>query len=185
MVLLKHGEFPSGQVTPESSFKVFSVDRHSSQTDRFYQFGTNLSGLNFLRSTACAPVLGITPDNIIFPRAFARDAQAGVVASSATFNLTVTKLCNKDGFYTQARLIPVTATEKNGLLVPDDNDSVGIALEHHNYKTRAPLNTWFQLHGFSYRHVQTMPFQADLIWRTGQPKTGPFNAGLIVELTHY
>lgn len=186
LVIVKNGNFPtSGKITNEISYEVMRVDRHESLTDRFYQFGISLYGLSGLRTTTCTPTLEIKPNTIVFPRAFAMDAKTGATASSVEFNLVVSKACNKDGFSTQAKFTPVASKAINGLLVPDDNDSVGIELTHLYARQKSEFNKWFNLHSFSYAPVVTIPYRADLIWRENRPKIGVFNAALTIELTHY
>ncbi|MGF6691645.1 fimbrial protein [Pseudomonas sp. D(2018)] len=185
IVVIKRGVFPpSGQATQVAAYTVFTVDREKSLSAR-QMFNPTVYNLQLLRSSACTPTLNIVPDHITFPMVHARDAQRGKVASAVDFNLEISRTCSRDLFTSEAKFTPVTATDAAGMLVPDDNPSVGISLVRADNRTKAPFNKWFNLHSASYREVVRVPFRADLIWREDQPKVGPFNAAVVVELIHY
>ena len=69
----------------------------------------------------------------------------------------------------------------NGLLVPDNNNSVGISLSRAESDQPLPFNDWFtlqQLMGLGQSHDE---FRADLKWRT-LPKPGAFDAAVVVDM---
>ncbi|AYF86556.1 hypothetical protein D6Z43_05055 [Pseudomonas sp. DY-1] len=185
LVVLKRGVFPpSGMATQVGTYTVFTVDRDTSLSAR-QLFIPTIYNLQLVRSSACTPTLSLVPDHITFPMVHARDAQRGKVASAVDFNLEISRTCSKDIFSSEAKFTPVTATDAAGMLVPDDNPSVGISLVRPDHRTTAPLNKWFSLHSGSYREVVRVPFRADLLWRENRPQIGPFSAGVIVEVTHF
>lgn len=69
----------------------------------------------------------------------------------------------------------------NGLLVPDNNSSVGISLSREDTSQTLAFNQWFALAKLNASGQTRHDFRADLKWRT-LPIPGAFDAAVIVDM---
>ncbi|WP_231421840.1 fimbrial protein [Pseudomonas sp. Leaf59] len=173
---------PSGQASTLTSYRVFQLDGVQGLNSRpNSNFNYVVTGMNDIRFVPCTPDLTITPSVVTFPTP-SRQAAIGEVASSANFSLNLRKGC--DTPYTVSARFASTAgggSVINGLLVPDNNRSLGISLSRAESQQPLAFNTWFtlqQLMGLGQSHDE---FRADLKWRS-LPIPGPFEGAVVVDM---
>ncbi|MDW8839319.1 fimbrial protein [Pseudomonas carnis] len=173
---------PSGQASTLTSYRVFQLDGVRGLNSRpNSNFNYVVTGMNDIRFVPCTPELTISPSVVNFPTP-SRKASIGEVASSANFSLNLRKGC--DTPYTVSARFATTpggGSVNNGLLVPDNNSSVGISLSRAESQQQLPFNNWFtlqELMGLGQSHDE---FRADLKWRT-LPIPGAFDAAVVVDM---
>ncbi|WP_426136170.1 fimbrial protein [Pseudomonas sp. PWP3-1b2] len=173
---------PSGQASQLTSYRVFQLDGVLGLNSRpNSNFNYVVTGMNGIRFVPCTPELTISPSTVIFPTP-SRKASIGEVASTANFSLNLRKGC--DTPYTVSARFATTpggGSVIDGLLVPPNNNSVGILLSRAESDKQLPFNTWFtlqELMGLGQSHDE---FRADLKWRT-PPVPGAFDAAVVVDM---
>ncbi|AIG01292.1 fimbrial protein [Pseudomonas fluorescens] len=180
----KFGTTPqNGQASTLSQYRVFQLDGITGLNNRPYSnLNYIVTGIKDIRFVPCTPDLTITPSVVSFPTP-SRKAQIGEVASTATFNLSLRKAC--DTPYTVSARFATTpggGSVVNGLLVPANNSSVGIALSWDHTLQHLPFNEWFPLAQMAGANQTTrQDFRADVKWRT-LPVPGAFDAAVVVDM---
>lgn len=179
----KFGTTPqNGQASQLTQYRVFQLDgiRGLNATPNS-NLNYIVTGVNDIRFVPCAPDLTITPSVVNFPTP-SRKAQIGEVASTATFNLSLRKACDTP-YTVNARFAttPGGGSLINGLLVPDNNSSVGISLYREDTSQTLAFNEWFALAQLNASGQTRHDFRADLKWRT-LPVPGAFDAAVIVDM---
>ncbi len=173
---------PSGQASTLSAYRVFQLDGVLGLNSRpNSNFNYVVTGMNGIRFVPCTPELTISPSTVSFPTP-SRKASIGEVASSANFSLGLNKGC--DTPYTVSARFATTpggGSVSNGLLVPDNNSSVGISLSRVESQQQLPFNTWFTLQELMGRGTSLDEFRADVKWRT-LPIPGAFDAAVVVDM---
>lgn len=180
----KFGTTPqNGQASTLSQYRVFQLDGITGLNNRpNSNLNYIVTGVNDIRFVPCTPDLTITPNVVSFPKP-SRKAQIGEVASTAAFSLSLRKAC--DTPYTVSARFATTpggGNVVNGLLVPTNNSSVGIALSWDYTNQNLPFNEWFPLAQMKGANQTTrQDFRADLKWRT-LPVPGAFDAAVVVDM---
>ncbi|MGL5995797.1 MAG: fimbrial protein [Pseudomonas proteolytica] len=174
---------PNGQASNLSQYRVFQLDGITGLNIRpNSNLNYIVTGVNSIRFVPCTPDLTITPNVVSFPKP-SRKAQIGEVASTAAFSLSLRKAC--DTPYTVSARFATTpggGNVVNGLLVPTNNSSVGIALSWDYTNQNLPFNEWFPLAQMKGANQTTrQDFRADLKWRT-LPVPGAFDAAVVVDM---
>lgn len=179
----KYGSTPqNGQASTLSQYRVFQLDGITGLNNKpNSNLNYVVTGVNAIRFVPCAPELTITPSVVSFPRP-SRKAQIGEVASTATFSLSLRKACDTP-YTVNARFAttPGGGNVINDLLVPPNNNSVGISLSLDGTNRQLPFNTWFPLAQMNTSGLTRDDFRADLKWRT-LPVPGAFDAAVIVDM---
>ncbi|BAO62800.1 hypothetical protein PPC_3453 [Pseudomonas protegens Cab57] len=173
---------PTGQASQLTSYRVFQLDGKGGLNPRP---NTNLNyvvtGMDSIRFVPCAPELTISPSVVNFPR-HSRKPSIGEVASSASFSLNLRKDCDTP-YTVNARFAttPGGGSVINGLLVPPNNNSVGISLSRNDSQQPLPFNDWFTLQTLMGKGQSHDEFRADLKWRS-EPIPGAFDAAVVVDM---
>jgi len=179
----KFGTTPqNGQASNLTQYRVFQLDGIQGLNNKpNSNLNYIVTGVNDIRFVPCAPELTITPSVVNFPTP-SRKAQIGEVASTATFNLSLRKACDTP-YTVDARFAttPGGGSLINGLLVPDNNSSVGISLSREDTSQTLAFNQWFALAKLNASGQTRHDFRADLKWRT-LPIPGAFDAAVIVDM---
>lgn len=178
----KFGPTPtSGKAIQINEYRVFQLDGKSGLNNKpNSNVNYIISGLNNIRFIPCSPELTIIPSVINFRRALSSTAVTGQVASSANFKLDLLKTCDTP-YTVNARFRPVTGSVINDLLVPSNNNSVGISLVREENNSPVPYNSWFKLANLPTSGQSRIDFRADLIWR-GTPIPGEFKAEAQIDM---
>lgn len=181
----KYGTTPTnGQATTVSEYRVFQLDgvrALSSRPEKNLNY--YVTGMNTITFMPCLPELTITPSVVNFPTP-SRKAQIGAVASTANFALSLRKSCSTP-FTIDARFATTAGGGSviDGLLVPDNNSSVGISVSRAESQTPLPFNNWFTLQQLMGKGSIQNDFRADLKWRSA-PVPGPFEAAVVVDMLY-
>ena len=174
---------PSGVASDLIDYRMFQLDSGSGMNpvpDNNLNYVIN--NLNGLRFVACDAELRVMPETVDFGNVAIKNARVGEVATFQRFALATSRTCDSP-FSLNARFTPVSGTLSGDLLVPVNNDSIGIRIT--NAITRQPIryNEPFpatDLPDGSYS--ATADFNAELLWRTATPTPGPFSAEVLVDL---
>lgn len=174
---------PSGVASDLLDYRVFQMDGASGMSptpDKSLSYViNNLSGLRFV---ACNAQLRVLPETIEFGDVAIRNVRVGEVATFQRFALATSRTCDSP-FSLNARFTPVTGLLSGDVLVPANNDSIGIRITHAPAHKPIRFNEPFHvidLLGDTYS--ATADFNAELIWQTPAPKPGPFSAEVMVDL---
>ncbi|HEX8595580.1 MAG TPA: fimbrial protein [Pseudomonas sp.] len=139
----------------------------------------NLSGLRFV---ACDAELQVVPETIEFGTVGIQQVQVGKVIDRQPFYLTTRRTCDSP-FSLGARFKPVTGTVAGDFLIPAANNAVGIRIVSGLDNAILRFNEPFHLADMlSDTQAATANFNAELVWQSAQPKAGPFNAEVMVDL---
>nr|WP_253912117.1 fimbrial protein [Pseudomonas sp. CVAP\ len=177
----KYGTVPdNGQASTLSQYRVFQADGEESVSTKGFNY--ILTGLSNIRFIPCSPNLTITPNVVNFSRAYSGSAANGKVASTAKFTLGLNKNCDTP-YTVDAKFTPASGSVINELLVPPNNNSVGIMLSRVDNDETIPFSKWFKLTEMNRREPDNIDFRADLIWRA-DPIAGPFEASVIVDMMY-
>lgn len=178
----KFGPTPSsGKAIQLNEYRVFQLDGKNGLNNKpDSNVNYIISGLGNIRFIPCSPELTIIPSVINFRRALSSTAVTGQVASSANFKLDLLKTCDTP-YTVNARFRPVTGSVINNLLVPSNNNSVGISLVREENNFPVPYNSWFKLASLTGSGQSRIDFRADLIWR-GKPIMGEFKAEAQIDM---
>lgn len=181
----KYGTTPTtGQATTLSEYRVFQLDGVRALSSRPNKnLNYYITDMNTITFTPCIPELTITPQVVNFPTP-SRKAQIGAVASNANFTLGLRKACAAP-FTISARFATTSGGGSviDGLLVPNNNSSVGISLSRAESQTPLPFNNWFTLQQLMGEGSIQNDFRADLIWRSA-PIPGSFEAAVVVDMLY-
>jgi hypothetical protein len=180
VIVEKFGSVPvSGQASTLAQYRVFQLDGANSIIKGNLNY--IVSGLSNIRFVPCSPDLSITPSVVNFRRVYAGTAENGKVASSAKFTLGLNKSCDTP-LTVEAKFTPASGSVIGGLLVPPNNNSVGIRLSRVDDGKALPFSKWFKLVDLG-RQPDSIDFNADLIWRAA-PVMGAFEAAVVVDMTY-
>lgn len=178
----KFGATPSnGQASTLSQYRVLQLDG-TEGINPGPAFNYVITGLQNIRFIPCSPNLTIIPTVVDFPRAYSGSAENGKVASTANFTLGLDKNCNTP-YTVDAKFTPASGTVLSGLLVPPNNNSVGIRISRADNNTPLSFNKWFKLSDLDRLQPEFIDFNADLIWRAA-PIPGRFEAAVIVDMMY-
>lgn len=168
-----------GSIAGVESYVIFQLDGKGgiNNTVQRNNFRMTLRGLNQLRYVACASTLGIQPDTVRFGSISSLQAGRNKVIKELPFSITAKKDCD-NAYALGAVMTPTNGTvQDNHVLVPKDNQSVGITLLSAEDGAVVPFNKEFSLVPHSRDKVVERKFNAQLKWLTDKPVLGPFNTG--------
>ncbi|KTB59221.1 fimbrial protein [Pseudomonas syringae] len=139
----------------------------------------NLSGLRFV---ACDAQLQVIPETVDFGDVGIQQIGVGKTLATQLFSLSTSRSCDSP-FSIDARFRPVTGSVSGELLVPSNNDSVGIRIISAVSGNPLQYNQPFHLADLlGEAHAAQADFSAELVWNTPRPKSGPFEAEIMVDL---
>lgn len=178
----KYGTTPaSGQATTATSYRAFQLDGVGGLNPvQGINLNYVLTGLDKVRFVPCSPQLTVTPGTVDFGELFGMRATVGEVAASKRVNLNLQRACTTP-YTVNARFTPTAGTVVDGLLVPEKNDSVGIAILRSETQEKLAFNDWFKLTEMSGSTPASIDLNTQLIWRK-KPVAGPFNAAVLVDM---
>lgn len=180
----KYGPIPpSGAASDLLDYHVFQVDGASGMNplpdSNLNYVVNNLAGLRFI---ACSAELRVMPETVAFGDVPIRNVRVGEVAASERFALATSRVCESP-FSLNARFTPVSGTLSGDVLVPLNNDSVGIRIRNARTQQPVPFNEPFHAtHLLGEDYSATADFTAELLWQTNTPTPGSFSAEVMVDL---
>ena len=174
---------PSGAASDVRDYRMFQVDSGNGMSltpdNNLNYVIDDLSGLRFV---ACNAELRVLPETVEFGTVPIKNVRVGEVATFRRFALATSRTCDSP-FSLNARFTPVSGRLSGDVLVPVNNDSIGIRITH------APAHRPIRFHepfhiidllGDTYSG--TADFNAELLWQTNNPVPGPFSAEVLVDL---
>ncbi|KAA8718892.1 fimbrial protein [Pseudomonas cannabina] len=139
----------------------------------------NLSGLRFV---ACDAQLYVSPETVDFGEVGMQPVGDGEPFATQPFSLSTSRSCDSP-FSIDARFRPVTGRVSEELLVPSNNDSVGIRITSAVNRKALPYNQPFHLAELLGETLEARAdFNAELVWTKAPPKPGPFEAEIMIDL---
>jgi len=178
----KYGATPTtGQATSLTSYSVFQLDGVGGlNASPKYNLNYILTGLNKIRFVPCSPKLTVTPSTIDFGRLSSGGGQSGQQITVSRFSLNLKRDCATP-YTVNARFTPKTGSILSGLLVPENNSSVGISLLRAENNEKLAYNSWFKLTDMTGTTPARIDLLAQLFWRA-KPVIGPFDAAVVIDL---
>jgi hypothetical protein len=174
---------PSGAASDLLDYRMFQIDSGNGMNpvpdNNLNYVINNLQGLRFV---ACSAELRVMPDTVEFGDVAIRNVRVGEVATFERFALATSRICDSP-FSLNARFTPVSGRLSGDVLVPVNNDSVGIRIT--NARTNVPLRYNEPFHAtdlLGENYSATADLNAELIWQTNTPTPGPFSAEVMVDL---
>lgn len=174
---------PSGVASGLHDYRMFQLDGGSGQNpgpDATLSYViNNLEGLRFV---ACDAELRVMPETVDFGDVAIRNVRVGEPATFQRFALATSRTCESP-FSLNARITPVSGILKGDVLVPVDNDSIGIRITRARDDSTVPFHEPFHLTDLlEGDYSETADFNAQLLWQTSTPTAGPFSAEVMVDL---
>ncbi|MBD2837016.1 fimbrial protein [Pseudomonas sp. JM0905a] len=175
-------ENQEGTLTVQPSWRAFQIEgRKGVRPDKSYNL--TLSDLRRFKYLPCASTVSISPSTIDFGPIGTTGAKAGATIEEAPFTITEERSC--DAVYgVSGNLQPLNATLSSDakILIPTDNDSVGITILDAGDQTVIPFKREFVLSPKSSFRSNSREFLARLTWMDDKPKLGRFNAGATLNI---
>lgn len=174
---------PSGAASNLLDYRMFQVDSvlgmNPFPDNNLNYVINNLTGLRFI---ACDAELRVMPDVVEFGQVGIQGVQVGKIADFRRFALATSRTCDSP-FSLDARFTPVSGVLSGDVLVPVNNDSVGIRITQVPSGRPLRYNEPFHLNDLlGSNYSATADFNAELLWQTETPKPGPFEAEVMVDL---
>lgn len=174
---------PSGAASELLDYRMFQLDSalglNPFPGDNLNYVINNLKGLRFI---ACDAELRVMPEVVEFGQVGIRDVRVGKVADFRRFALATSRTCDSP-FSLDARFTPVSGVLSGEVLVPVNNNSVGIRIVPAQGGKPFPYNEPFHLNDLlGGNYSATADFNAELLWQTETPTPGPFEAEVMVDL---
>ena len=174
---------PSGVASNLLDYRMFQLDSSLGLNpvpgNNLNYVINNLTGLRFI---ACDAELRVMPEVVEFGQVAIRNVQVGKVADFRRFALATSRTCDSP-FSLDARFTPVTGVLSGDVLVPVNNNSVGIRIVPAQGGKPFPYNEPFHLNDLlGGNYSATADFNAELLWQTEPPTPGPFEAEVMVDL---
>lgn len=139
----------------------------------------NLGGLRFV---ACDAELQVVPESIDFGSIGIQQVAVGKVIERRPFSLITRRTCDSP-FSLGARFKPVSGRISGKHLIPSANDGVGIRIVNARDDSVLPYNEPFHLVDLlNDTQAASVDFNAELVWQKSNPKAGPFDAEVMVDL---
>ncbi len=173
---------PSGVASELYDYRMFQIDSGDGLNpvpdNNLNYVINNLTGLRFI---ACNAELRVMPETVEFGDVAIKDVRVGEVATFQRFALATSRICDSP-FTLNARFTPVSGILSGDVLVPADNDSIGIRITNSADNNPIPYNEPFPATDLTDSYSATADFNAELVWQTNTPKPGPFSAEVMVDL---
>ncbi len=174
---------PSGVASDLLDYRMFQLDSGDGMNpvpdSNLNYVINNLTGLRFI---ACDAELRVMPETVDFGSVAIKDVRVGEVAAFQRFALATSRICDSP-FSLNARFTPVSGTLSGDVLVPVNNDSIGIRITDAITNIPIPYNEPFHATDLPQgSYSATADFNAEVVWQTPSPKPGPFSAEVMVDL---
>lgn len=174
---------PSGVASELLDYRLFVLDSITGPSplpgQNLSYVINNLSGLRFV---ACDAELQVVPETIEFGTIGIQQVAVGAVIDRRPFSLITRRSCDSP-FSLGARFKPVTGTVSGDFLIPAANNTVGIRVVNGREGATLRYNEPFHLADLlDDVQAASVDFNAELVWQTPQPKAGPFEAEVMVDL---
>lgn len=174
---------PSGVASDLLDYRMFQVDSADGMNplpdNNLNYVINNLTGLRFV---ACSAELRVLPESVEFGSVPIKNVRVGEVATFQRFALATSRICDSP-FSLNARFTPVSGTLFGDVLVPVNNDSIGIRITHAPAHRPIRFNEPFHMiELLDDTYSGTADFNAELLWQTNTPTPGPFSAQVMVDL---
>jgi hypothetical protein len=173
---------PSGIASDLLDYRMFQLDGGALSPGPNGKLSYAINNLGGLRFVACNAELRVMPETVDFGDVAIRDVRVGEVATFQRFALATSRICDSP-FSLNARITPVSGLLKGDVLLPINNDSVGIRITQARDRKPVPFNEPFHLTDLlEGDYSATADFNAELVWQTNRPTAGPFSAEVMVDL---
>ena len=174
---------PSGVASDLLDYRLFQLDGAAGPNPLPGQnVSYMINNLNGLRFVACDAELQIVPETIEFGPIGIQQVAVGKVIDRRPFSLVTRRTCDSP-FSLGARFKPVTGTLAGDFLIPAANRSVGIRIVNGRDDAILRYNEPFHLADMLDDVASaSADFNAELVWQTTRPKSGPFEAEVMVDL---
>ncbi|RMQ44553.1 hypothetical protein ALQ04_01762 [Pseudomonas cichorii] len=174
---------PSGVASDLLDYRMFQLDGVEGpdllQGRNLSYVINNLTGLRFI---ACEAELQVLPETLEFGSLGIQRVEVGKVFARRPFSLLANRSCESP-FSLNARFRPVTGRLSGDVLVPGNNNSLGIRIVSERSNTPLRYNELFHLTDLQGENqTGRADFNAELLWQTTRPKAGPFEAEVMVDL---
>jgi hypothetical protein len=173
---------PSGIASDLLDYRMFQLDGGALSPGPNGKLSYVINNLGGLRFVACNAELRVMPETVDFGDVAIRDVRVGEVATFQRFALATSRICDSP-FSLNARITSVSGLLKGDVLLPINNDSVGIRITQARDRKPVPFNEPFHLTDLlEGDYSATADFNAELVWQTNRPTAGPFSAEVMVDL---
>lgn len=173
---------PSGVASDVLDYRLFQLGGLAYSPRAGQSLSYQIDSLRGLRFVACDAELQIVPETVEFGSIGIQKVVVGSVIDSRPFSLRTSRNCDSP-FSLSARFKPVTGWLKGGFLIPMANNGVGIRMVNARNGTPLRYNEPFHLADLLGDTTQfSVDFNAELVWQSSQPKAGPFEAEVMVDL---
>lgn len=178
----KRGETPySGKASDQPDYRLFQVGGASGPSLPGASFSYLFGNLAALRFIACEASLRVVPETVSFGEVAIAQVSVGSVIDSRPFALETRRDCESP-FSLDARFRPVTGNLVGDVLVPVRNPGVGIRLRPADSEQALRYNEPFALSELHRTTDARREFLAELLWQAANPRPGPFEAEVMIDL---
>lgn len=169
-----------GTLSTVSSYQLLAFDGVGGVNTRppYYQFFIN--NLNNFRYLSCGSTISISPETINFGNVSGNPKISNII-KEIPFRIDASKTCHSV-FAISAILSPLNGFLDNGVLRPNDNNSVGIKILRNTDRYQIPYNSEFTLVESTDQLVSSVDYIAQLVWQRYDYNVGSFNVGLSVSI---
>ncbi|MDI3379615.1 fimbrial protein [Acinetobacter sp. V89_7] len=170
----------SDTVTTLSNYHLLAFgDRRGANLDTSaYQF--YIENLNNFKNIPCAANISISPQKIDFGHVSV-DLYKDQLIKEVPFRITLNKTC-ESVFAISALMNPINSTIQNNIIIPNDNNTIGIKIYDSSNKNQLLINNEFLLFDYSSQKTQYKNFYAQLNWLKKPYQVGSFNVGVNIDI---
>ncbi len=180
----KFGSIPhSGVASDLLDYRVFQLDSGKGLNPLpDHSLNYRINNLNGLRFVACDAQLQVVPETVEFGNVGIQHVAVGKVIERRPFSLVTRRSCESP-FSLGARFKPVSGKLSGNYLLPVANDGVGIRILSARDESVLSYNEPFHLADLlNDTQTSSVDFNAELVWQKNNPKAGPFEAEVMVDL---
>lgn len=173
---------PSGVASDLLNYRLFQLDGQALNPLPGQSLSYVIDSLRGLRFVACDAELQVVPETVEFGNIGIQNVVVGNVIDRRPFSLRASRSCDSP-FSLNARFKPVTGWLKGDLLIPAANNGLGIrVLSARDGRTLRYNEPFFLADLLDDTRQSSVDFNAELVWQSAQPKAGPFEAEVMVDL---
>ncbi|MGY3024322.1 type 1 fimbria pilin [Pseudomonas lurida] len=169
-----------GALTTVSSYQLLTFDGVGGVYAPANSYKFYINNLNNFRYVSCGSTLSISPKSINFGEVSGKPTK-GEVIKEVQFSVSSTKQCSSV-YAIGSMLSPLNGIVEDNILIPSDNDAVGIKILSNDTRAIIPYNSEFLLMEATGDLSSTKRFIAQLLWNKSSYHTGPFNAGASIDI---
>jgi type 1 fimbria pilin len=147
-------------------------------------FRMYLSGVKNIRYVNCSVAMDIFPNLIYFDTGFSYHAEKDKKIDERNFSVSANRQCPSAAYGLDIVFQPAdnsTVSASKDMLIPKDNDSVGIKIMDKSRNNYIEFGKPFDFAPINSNPYIIREFGAQLFWRTNKPKTGEYNAAATVD----